>query len=71
LLRARLVIGASAENKATHQYGIRQLMGLTFAIAVVLGLGRVLINEEVLRDLAMMGPDLWNLFATDTASFVL
>src|SRR4051812_35319362 len=37
LLRARLVIGAPTEIKAAHQYGIRQLMGLTFAVAVVLG----------------------------------
>src|SRR5262249_32982737 len=52
LLRAKLVVGTITHNGWKHQYGIRQLMGVTLAVALALGLGRAVIPAEAVRGLA-------------------
>ena len=63
-LHARAVTGASPDNKAIHQYRIRQLMGLTLAVSLVLGLGRMVVPAQAFRDLANVQADDWILLAS-------
>jgi quaternary ammonium compound-resistance protein SugE len=69
---ARLAIGASAiwredvrsDGSIRAQYGIRQLMAVTLAFSLVLGIGRWLIPAGAAEDLRSIRAKDWILFGT-------
>jgi len=63
--RARAVVGDHAENFAGRsQYGIRQLMGLTLAVSLILGLGRMLLPVETIEELGKIKAAHWIVFVS-------
>jgi hypothetical protein len=65
ILQARIITyNATADKSARAQYGIRQLMGLTFVVAVLLGIARILLPPEIMEDLKRMVVVDWILFTS-------
>jgi hypothetical protein len=65
LLHARPTTVESADNHASRsQYGIRQLMALTLAVSLTLGIGRMIFPERVFEELRNMKAVNWLAFGT-------